>query len=99
MFCSTGWSSACPRQRPPSRCGFEASSLDDAMTVLDADEIDLAVVQHAAGPHLRPLAMPEGPAARTPWSAPLDPSVSLAFKHFLAQAENERFGHVDAAPI
>ncbi|KKC23796.1 LysR family transcriptional regulator [Sphingomonas sp. SRS2] len=78
---------------------------DDAVTMLDAGEIDLAVGVPPTVPAARILTRPlfeerfvcvlrrDHPAA----DLPLDLKAFLGLSHLLVSPENERFGHVDAA--
>ena len=78
---------------------------DEAVSLLDAGEVDLAVgvpPTLSAGRILTRLLFEEGfvcivrrdhPVAR----APLDLHTFLSLSHLLVSPENERFGHVDAA--
>ncbi len=78
---------------------------DDAVTMLDAGEVDLAIGVPPTAATGRILTHPlfeerfvcivrRGHAAA---GAPLDLKTFLSFSHLLVSLENERFGHVDAA--
>ncbi len=78
---------------------------DDAVTMLDAGEVDLAIGVHPTHPAGRILARPlfeerfvcilrRGHPAAT---GPLQLKTFLSLSHLLVSPENERFGQVDAA--
>jgi DNA-binding transcriptional LysR family regulator len=78
---------------------------DDAVTMLDAGEVDLAIGVRPTNPAGRILTRPlfeerfvcivrRGHAAA---GASLDLKTFLSLSHLLVSPENERYGHVDAA--